>query len=170
MQEPSHSIFNKAATEKLRSPDDLDKYIRVTNPTVWMVLVACIALLAGTLAWAVFGSVTTSVSATGVLNVENRVVCFLNAENAAKVHLDDVANVGGERMTVGFITPVPLSKDEASNYLFSDYLTSALVKDDWSYMLVFEGDTSNLVPDKPVYITITTERISPISLILGGRR
>ena len=36
---PSMSIFNLKASEKLRNPDDLDKYIRVTKPSVWELFV-----------------------------------------------------------------------------------------------------------------------------------
>ena len=32
MAEQTRTIFNQRAAEKLRSPDDLDKYVRVTNP------------------------------------------------------------------------------------------------------------------------------------------
>lgn len=65
MAQASPSIFNKRATERLRSPDDLEKYVQVTNPSVWVVLGACIALLAGLLAWGIFGTVSTNVSAQG---------------------------------------------------------------------------------------------------------
>lgn len=68
MAQPERSIFNEKAASKLRSPDDLDKYVRVTNPSMWAILVACIALLAGLFSWAFFGSVSASVGATGVLS------------------------------------------------------------------------------------------------------
>ena len=90
MPEASRSIFNERASDKLRSPDDLDKYVQVTNPSVWVILVACIALLAGLLAWGVFGSVTTNVSATGVI-ANGQATCFLSADNVAKVSVGDSA-------------------------------------------------------------------------------
>ena len=168
MPDVSGSIFNRRATEKLRSPDDLDKYVRVTNPGVWVVLAACIALLAGLLAWGVFGSVTTSVSATGV-SVDGQAMCFLHAEDAAKVHVGDKANVGGEQLTVSEISSVPLSRDEAGKVLTSDYLVSTLVNGDWAYRVVFDGDTSDLATGVPLQVSITTERIAPISLVLKNQ-
>ena len=66
MANASSSIFNKKASEKLRNPDDLDKYLRVTNPSVWIVIAACVVLLLGLLAWGVFGTVSTSVKGIGV--------------------------------------------------------------------------------------------------------
>ena len=167
MVDASSSIFNKNATERLRSPDDLDKFVRVTNPSVWVVLAACLALLAGLLAWGVFGSVTTSVSSTGV-SVSSNAMCFLTAEDAAKVHEGDAAFVGGEQMRVAKVAPIPVSRDEAGKILTSDYLVSTLMSSDWAYQVTFDGDTSELADGVPLTVSITVERIAPITLILGG--
>jgi len=44
----------------------------------------------------------------------------------------------------------------------------AAVPDDWAYRVDFEGDASSLASGVPVSVTITTDRVAPISLILGG--
>lgn len=166
MADEPGSIFNRKAAEKLRSPDDLDRYVKVTNPSVWAVLAACAALLAGLLAWGVFGAVSTSVSATGV-SVDGRAMCFLAADDAAKVHAGDDAYVGGAQMEVGSVAAVPLSRDEAHAELGNDYLTSSLVPGDWAYQVVFDGDAGGLAEGVPLAVSITTERVAPIALILG---
>ncbi|HAM14640.1 MAG TPA: hypothetical protein DCP91_01980 [Eggerthellaceae bacterium] len=169
MAETMNSIFNKRATEKLRSPDDLDKYVRVTNPSVWVVLVACIALLAGLLMWGVFGAVTTSVSATGAV-VNRMPICFLNAEDVAKVRVGDSAVVGNENMVVSKVARIPMSHEEAHGILESDYLVSTLLNDEWDYAVIFEGDGDyDFYEGVPLSIRITVERVSPISLILRNR-
>jgi hypothetical protein len=165
MAEAAKSIFNKRATEKLRSPDDLDKYLQITNPSVWVVLAACVALLAGLLAWGIFGAVTTSVSTTGVC-VNGNVMCFLAGEDASKVHVGDVANVDGNHMSVASVSSVPLSRKEAGDTLKSDYLVSTLLEGDWAYLVKFEGSAENLADSVPLSVQITTERIPPLSLLL----
>ena len=167
MAEAPSSIFNKKATEKLRSPDDLEKYLRVTNPSLWVILAASIALLAGLLAWGIFGSAATSVSSTGVV-VNGKAMCFLSVEDSAKVVVGDAAYVGDKQMKVATVGAVPLSREEASRVLVNDYLVSSLVKDDWAYQVTFEGDVSELAIGVPITVSITTERIAPLSLILGG--
>ena len=167
MAEVQSVLFNKAATEKLRSPDDLDKYVRVTNPSVWLVLAACIAMLIGLLAWGIFGAVTTSVATTGTC-VGGQAVCFLSADDTAKVKVGDIAIVGGQHMKVSSVSSIPLSRNEAASVLKSDYLVSTLVQDEWAYQINFEGDTSSLSEGVPLAISITTERVAPITLILGG--
>ena len=168
MTDTSSSIFNKKATEKLRSPDDLDKFVRVTNPSIWVVLLAVIALLAGLLAWAFFGTVATSVTSTGAV-VDGVPMCFLQADDVTKVAVGDTVNVGGESMKVVGVSSVPVSRNEAGKILKSDYLVSSLVQGDWAYQVVFEGDVAELNEDVPLAINITTERLAPISLILKSR-
>lgn len=168
MADKPGSIFNPKATEKLRSPDDLERYVRVTNPSVWAVLAACIALLAGLLAWGVFGAVSTSVAATGV-SVDGTAMCFLPAEDVAKVHVGDAASVDGRQLTVAEVAAVPLSRDEAHEQLGSDYLVASLLEGDWAYQVVFEGTgASELASNVPLTVSIVTERVAPIALILGG--
>ena len=167
MAENAPSIFNKKATEKLRSPDDLDKYVQVANPSVWVVLIACIALLVGLLAWGVFGSVTTSVSSTGVA-INGKAMCFLAADDVAKVNVGDIANVNGQPMEVSQVATVPLSREEARSVLESDYLANVVVPDDWAYQVSFDGDTSNTENNVPLAVNITVERVAPIHLILGN--
>lgn len=170
MADARSAIFNKKASEKLRSPDDLDKYVRVTNPSVWIVLAACLALLAGLLAWGVFGTVATSVKGTGVYT-QGKVVCFLTADKVSEVHVGDSAYVDGERMKVSSISSVPVSRGEAKNVVNSDYLVSSLVNGDWAYVLEFEVDEEegdhNFREDIPLNVEITTERIAPITLLFG---
>ncbi len=183
MADASTVIFNKKAAEKLRSPDDLDKYVRVTNPSVWLILAACIALLAGLLAWGIFGSVTTSVSTTGAVvdisavskNLKEQgiddssslaAVCFLSAEDVANVTVGDVAQVGGETMVVQYIAPVPNAPEEWDDLIGSEYLVKTLFEGDWAYPVLFQGDVSELTEGVPVAVTITTSRVAPISLIL----
>ena len=52
MANDRNNRFREKASKKLRSPDDLDEYVRVTNPSVWVVLAACATLMIGLFAWA----------------------------------------------------------------------------------------------------------------------
>ena len=40
-------LFRKKSMEKVTSPEQLNDYIRVSNPGVWTVLAAVVILLAG---------------------------------------------------------------------------------------------------------------------------
>ena len=51
------SIFRQKSLDKVSSPEHLNDYIRVTTPSVWLVLAALVVLLVGMLAWSIFGTV-----------------------------------------------------------------------------------------------------------------
>ena len=52
------TIFRQKSMERVSSPEELNDYIRVTTPSVWIVLAALVLLLVGLLSWSIFGRVT----------------------------------------------------------------------------------------------------------------
>ena len=55
---PDSGVFREKSVNRVSSPEQLNDYIRVTSPSVWIVLLALVVLLAGMLAWSVLGRVT----------------------------------------------------------------------------------------------------------------
>lgn len=164
MANETSELFTKEASEKLRSPDDIDEYVRVTNPSVWVVLAACTTLLIGLFAWGFLGTVETSVKTLGTC-VKGEVVCFLPTEKVSEVHVGDVASVDGELMEVAALSAVPVSRAEARDIVGSDYLASTLVTGDWTYVVHLDGGDHDFAEGVPLSVIITTERIAPISLL-----
>lgn len=52
-----NGIFRNKSLERVSSPEQLNDYIRVTSPSVWIVLIALVVLLVGMLTWSIFGKV-----------------------------------------------------------------------------------------------------------------
>ncbi|MBQ3785784.1 MAG: hypothetical protein II799_00750 [Lachnospiraceae bacterium] len=50
-------LFKKKTIGKLSSPEQLNEYIRVTTPSVWLLLTVLLLLLTGLIAWSVTGRV-----------------------------------------------------------------------------------------------------------------
>ena len=88
------SVYRKASVERISSPEQLNDYLRVTNPTVWIVLAAVVLLLAGTLVWASFTYIGSSV--TGVAQVEDRVMTVRFDDPALEKNVE-----AGMTVTVG---------------------------------------------------------------------
>ena len=51
-----NGIIREKSMERVSSPEALNDYIRVTTPSVWIVLIALAVLLAGMLVWSIFGT------------------------------------------------------------------------------------------------------------------
>ncbi len=54
----SESIFREKSLERVSSPEKLNDYIRVTTPSVWVILIATFLLLFGAIVWSIFGRIT----------------------------------------------------------------------------------------------------------------
>ncbi|MBE6844832.1 MAG: hypothetical protein E7508_03835 [Ruminococcus sp.] len=99
-----NNIFREKSLERISSPEQLDRYIKIANPGMWIVLSAIIVLLASMCVWGIFGRLETVVNASGM--VENGIMSTtLNSENSHKVepgmevYLDDKAVGRVERLS-----------------------------------------------------------------------
>lgn len=60
-------LFRKAALDRLRSPEQLDQAITVTNSANWLALAATGALALLLVAWSIFGQIPVRVQGQGIL-------------------------------------------------------------------------------------------------------
>ncbi|MDR2207998.1 MAG: biotin/lipoyl-binding protein [Azoarcus sp.] len=63
----AREIFSKEYLERLRSPEQLDSVVRVTEPAIWMAIISLCLLLASVLLWSIFGVMSVSVDGVGVI-------------------------------------------------------------------------------------------------------
>ncbi len=63
--------------ERINSPEQLNDYIRVTTPSVWLVLIAIIVLMIGILSWCIFGTVTMT-KADGTTETKHPITFITN--------------------------------------------------------------------------------------------
>ena len=56
-------IFRKKSLDRISSPEELNKYLRVTNPSLWIGLLAVVLLLVGLLIWASVDTLVTKTDA-----------------------------------------------------------------------------------------------------------
>ena len=69
MPENKAGIFRQKSIDRISSPEQLTDYLRVTNPGIWVLLVAIILLLGGLFVWSMVGNLETV--ADGVAVVDN---------------------------------------------------------------------------------------------------
>ncbi len=102
----SEEIFRKKSLDKIKSPESLDDYVRVTNPTVWLLLAAVIILLVGAVIWGTFGHIVTSVD--GDMHVKNgEAFCYVAAEDISEVEVGMSVESGD---AVGTVTEIDAAK------------------------------------------------------------
>lgn len=72
----SSSLFREKSLQAIESPENLNDYLRVTSPGVWLILSACIVLLAGFVIWGIFGCIETTLK-VAVHSAAGRTVCYV---------------------------------------------------------------------------------------------
>lgn len=61
-----NNLFRKSSLERIQSPEQLNEYVKITNPGVWLVLIGLFALLVSAGIWAFTGTIPETVQMTGV--------------------------------------------------------------------------------------------------------
>lgn len=78
------TLFRQKSLDKVKSPDHLGEYIKVVDPSVWVLLASVLVLLLGLCCWGIFGSIQTTVQ-TQVRCSGGEAVCELSQEEGAQV-------------------------------------------------------------------------------------
>lgn len=80
----NEKLFRQKSLDKVKSPDHLSEYIKVVNPSVWVLLASVLVLLLGLCIWGIFGSIETTVQ-TQVQCEDGEVSCVLSLEEGSRV-------------------------------------------------------------------------------------
>src|SRR5579859_2172390 len=86
-------LFRKVALERLSSPEELDQLMQITSPRAWLLLAALGCLLGAALIWAIFGTITVTVSGRGALVTDSatatqgalKAILYVSPVNAAQI-------------------------------------------------------------------------------------
>jgi hypothetical protein len=87
-------LFRKKSLERLSSPEQLNDYLKVTNPSIWILLGSMIILLVGLIIWSCFTSIESSVSGNGIVEKGTVIISFGESEPDAKLETGMTAIVG----------------------------------------------------------------------------
>lgn len=85
---------------RISSPEQLNDYLRVTNPRIWMLLAAVILIVTGLLLWSSFATVESYVTGTARASGGDLVVTFDDPAKAANVKAGMEMTVGGDTCQV----------------------------------------------------------------------
>jgi hypothetical protein len=92
-------LFRKQSIDRISSPEQLQDYMRVTSPGIWMVLTAIIVMLAGLIICSSIGTVETSYPvAADVKAGEASIVLDKDTEYTVKEGM--TLRVAGEDITI----------------------------------------------------------------------
>ncbi|MBP5261876.1 MAG: hypothetical protein J6Z43_07115 [Clostridiales bacterium] len=94
---------NKSAEKKnnevIKSPEQLDDYLRVTSPGIWAVFVVVFLVLVALFVWASIGKLETLANAKAVVSGGNAEIILMNSE-AGTISNGMPVRINGEEFTI----------------------------------------------------------------------
>lgn len=156
----NEQLFRKKSIDRVSSPEQLNEYIRVANPGVWMVLAAIVILLAGVCVWGVLGHLDTTLSVAAVA-ANGETTLYVKEADVGSLSEGLTVRIGGQEYAVTSIAATPVAVDET----VSDYALHVgnLQQGEWVYAVSISGT----LPDGVHSAQIVIERVSPMSFVLN---
>lgn len=156
----NEQLFRKKSIDRVSSPEQLDAYIRVANPGVWMVLAAIVVLLVGVCVWGILGHLDTTVNAVAVCE-NGAVTLYVKDEDASSVLAGMEVRIGEDTAAVTDISPTPIKAEtELSEYACH---VGNFGAEDWVHAV----RTDALLPDGVHSAKIIVESVSPMSFVVN---
>ena len=100
-------LFRKKSLDSISAPEQLNDYIRVITPTVWIALAAVVILLAGAVVWGIFGRLET-VTKTKATVHDGLAVCYVTGDVAEGMASDSVMRIGSAETPVSVVSDEPV--------------------------------------------------------------
>ncbi len=156
-----NGLFRQKSLDKVSSPEQMNDYIRVTSPGVWLILAAVIAILAGLLIWSVLGRLETTVPAAAVAGPDGAAVCYIDEGDLSSVHAGQTVHIAGIDYALSEVAAKPVVVDES----FDAYAlhVGGLEAGQWVYPAELDGTL-----DEGIYeAKVVVDSVSPISFLLN---
>lgn len=88
-------LYRKESLDRIQSPEQLNDYLRVTNPSVWILLIAVILLLVGLLVWGSLTYIDSVVYGQAVVDQGVMTIRFQDPSDAERLEPGMHVDVGG---------------------------------------------------------------------------
>lgn len=155
----SNTIFRQKSLAKFSSVEDLDKYIKTTTPSLWLLLASIIVLLAGVIVWAVVGKINVE-SVSGCVIDKTNVTCFIEENRIDSINESSYIKINDKSIAINNIEG-PYKADEGMNQ--SLLHTSQIDTGSWYYEVKGTCDLS----DGDYKGVVIYKEVSPIVFVIN---
>lgn len=97
------SFFRKKSLERISSPEQMDEYLHVTNPSVWMMLLAAVVLVAGMIIWGTFASFESYATGTGIVENGKMTIYFDDSSKTSQIETGMKVQAGETEVSISSI-------------------------------------------------------------------
>lgn len=176
--ENKSGIFKSGDFDRIESPEKLDKYLKTSKPSVWIVVISLLIVLIAVVVWGVVGKLPKVYNAEGVTRGGKSVYCYVPTAEASRAMVGcDVSLVLPDNSVVdGKVTDMssmPYSASEMYQEIPKEWIVYNFFSKDGEYqmnmyMYKLEITTDeDIQEDYIVDVSIITESVKPIVYLLN---
>lgn len=158
----ARNIFRKTSLDRISSPEQLNDYIRVTNPGVWMIMCVVVLMLTGICVWGIFGRMDTTLT-VGAVTENDRTVCYVKEDQASELDVGMHVWIEDTQYQISDILRDPIQVDDT----FAEYLlhVGSLAEGEWVYIAELDGafGEDGMISRAEIVI----ESVAPMSFVVN---
>ena len=155
----ANSIFREKNIEKINSPESLNDYVKVTNPSVWIILVAIVLLIIGAGVFGAFTKVDTDVLSVAEVK-DGKITAYVDESELVKLAVGMQVRIDGREYKISSMADRPKKAEEIDEYVLHK---GNMEMSRWIYPIEVDGTI-----DDGVYpATIIIEQVSPLAYVFN---
>ena len=152
------TVFREKSIERISSPDQLNDYIRLSDPGVWFVLAAIVVILTGTCIFGALGHIDSTVPGVGI-SADGKLTCLVKKEYGDRLSRVMKAKIDGSEYRISMRSDKPVTVwDTTDSYAL--YIGD-MQPGEWVYELDVDGEFT----DGSYEVSVVTEEISPLDFL-----
>lgn len=159
--EEKNSVFRKKSLDRLSSPEQLDDYIRVISPKVWLFTSAVIIFLVGIMCFGIFGKIERTVPGVAVVD-DGRISMYISSDRISEINENMEITINNETYKIKSIADKPEKAWEVIDAYSMDMAGFEYAT--WVYEI--DADAEGL-RDSSYQAYIVVERINPYKFVLN---
>lgn len=160
--EKKETIFRQKSVERVSSPEQLDNYLKVTSPSVWIILIGIIIILVAAITWSVYGSLKTY-TPVGCAIEGDYAYCYVKEEESSKIEAGMVVEILAKNVQFEISEIDYAGVKIPDSYAYLQHLVGVTSND---YVIIMYSKCQNI--DNGYYAgRIATESVSPLTFILN---
>ena len=156
----NNNLFREKSIKKISSPEQINDYIKTSNPSIWIIFSAVAILLIGALTWTVFGELEITVPSVTVCK-DGKAYCYISENDMEKMTDNAYARIEGSEYDLDNISKLPVTATEViSSYGLH---IGNFESNEW----VYTAEIESTLEDGIYKTNIIVESVSPISLLMN---
>lgn len=156
------TIFRQKSVDRVSSPEQLDNYLKVTSPSVWLVLIGIIIILVAAIIWSAYGRLNTYTS-VGCAIEEKVAYCYVKEEESSKIEKGMFVEVPSKDVKFEITNIDSAGINIPDSYAYLQHLVGVTSND---YVIILYGKCEDV--DNGYYAgKVMTDSVSPLTFILN---